>query len=112
MKISITVENRKHYTHFGHAPRFAIFEVDDLEKEIVSQSELSSPPHEPGVLPEWLAQHGVTTIIAGGIGSRARERFEQKGIDLMAGAPADKSRTLVELYLSGKLNCGGNICDH
>ncbi|MCK7542001.1 MAG: hypothetical protein MZV63_69485 [Marinilabiliales bacterium] len=28
-------------------------------------------PHEPGLLPGWLAEKGVTDVIAGGMGQRA-----------------------------------------
>ena len=70
------------------------------------------PPHEPGVLPEWLHQQGVGLIISGGMGQRARGHFTDKGVEVITGAPSLSPEELVGQYLGGTLQTGGNICDH
>ena len=41
----------------------------DLEEGIVlTEDKVVPPPHEPGLLPKWLAEKGATDIIAGGMG--------------------------------------------
>jgi len=48
--------------------------------EIKKKETLVPPPHEPGVLPDWLHHLGADVIIAGGMGQRAISLFGEKGI--------------------------------
>ena len=70
------------------------------------------PPHEPGVLPSWLASRGVTHVISGGMGQRAVSLFNQQNITVFTGAEEKPPVTLVEEFLSKKLATGVNACDH
>nr|WP_291319852.1 hypothetical protein [Desulfonatronospira sp.] len=45
-----------------------MFSVTTEDKTILHQEQLTPPPHEPGVLPGWLAQQEAGLVIAGGIG--------------------------------------------
>ncbi len=112
MKIAIPVENNKLFPHFGHCPAFALIEVDEKAKSIKSRSDVQAPPHEPGLLPPWLAKQGVNLIMAGGIGARACDLFSQNGIKVIAGVPLESPESLVSDYLNGKLMTGKNSCDH
>ena len=67
MKIAIPLANGKLAMHFGHCEYFALVEVDQTAKEIVRRSDIDAPPHEPGLLPPWLADKGSSIIIAGGM---------------------------------------------
>ena len=44
---------------------------NSIENQIISHKKLIPPPHEPGILPKWIAQNGVTDVIVGGVGDRA-----------------------------------------
>lgn len=112
MKIAIPTANGRLNLHFGHCEKFSIFDVDEKEKKILSTSELDAPPHEPGLLPRWLAERDVNLVIAGGMGERAQSLFLQNNIRLVIGCPADVPENLVKLYLEGKLESGENLCDH
>ncbi len=112
MKIAIPLANGLLAMHFGHCQLFALVEVDDETKQIVQTSELTPPPHEPGVLPRWLHEQGANVIIAGGMGNRAQDLFAQNGIQVVIGAPVDTPETLATQYLEGKLVSGTNLCDH
>ena len=112
MKIAIPVVNDKLNLHFGHCEKFAIVEVDPDNATMVRQSDLDAPPHEPGLLPRWLAEHQVNLIIAGGMGRRAQNLFEQQGIEVIVGAPSKSPDELVKDYMSGTLEAGVNACDH
>jgi predicted Fe-Mo cluster-binding NifX family protein len=96
--------------HFGHCEQFALFDVTD--KSIQGRRDLTPPPHEPGVLPRWLKEQGVNLVIAGGMGQRAQSLFEQQGIEVVCGAPAQDPGEAVQSYLSGSLETGDNACDH
>ena len=112
MRIAIPLANGKLAMHFGHCERFALVDVDATEKKIVSREDIEAPPHEPGLLPPWLAERGANVIIAGGMGQRAQNLFAQQGIQVVVGAPAESPENLVANFLAGTLQAGENICDH
>jgi len=112
MKIAIPLANGRLAMHFGHCERFALVEVDPAEKKIIHREDIEAPPHQPGLLPPWLAQRGATMIIAGGMGQRALGLFAQQGIQVVVGASADTPESLVSDYLAGTLRAGENVCDH
>ena len=96
--------------HFGHCKYFALI---DLENDaIVKEDKVIPPPHEPGLLPRWLGEKGVTDIIAGGMGQKAIQLFNQGGINAFVGAPKITARELVEAHISGALTFTANYCDH
>lgn len=96
--------------HFGHCKVFILFDEED--GKIVKEERITPPPHEPGLLPKFLAENGVTDIISGGMGERAIQLFNQRGINAFVGAPKLTARFLAEGYLSGSLEFTGNYCDH
>ncbi|HAG17001.1 MAG TPA: ATPase [Bacteroidales bacterium] len=109
-KIAIPVENGIMTGHFGHAPFFALIEMDG--QNIVKEELLVPPPHEPGVLPAWLNSLGATDIIAGGMGQRAIQLFQSNNINVFVGA-AQKTATELALELvNNSLTKGSNYCDH
>jgi len=110
MKIAIPTAEGKLALHFGHAKEFAIIEVDG--DQINNQQMLEPPPHEPGVLPQWLHELGVDIVIAGGMGGRALNLFAQKGIKVLTGAPARPPQEVASQYLSNTLETTENVCDH
>ncbi len=112
MKVAIPIANGALCMHFGHCEQFALVEVDETTKTITQTTMVTPPPHEPGMLPPWLAKQGATHIIAGGMGSRAQDLFAAQSIAVIVGAPADEPEALVKLYLSGTLKTGTNTCDH
>jgi predicted Fe-Mo cluster-binding NifX family protein len=111
MKFAVPVANGKLNMHFGHCEAFAMFEVNN-ERTIISEEEIKAPPHEPGLLPRWLGEKGVTTVIAGGMGNRAQQLFANQNIKVITGAPSISASELVTQYLSGELVTGANACDH
>ncbi len=112
MKIAIPLANGKLAMHFGHCEQFAFLDINPAEKKITQRQDLQAPPHEPGLLPRWLAERGATMIIAGGMGQRAQGLFAEQGIQVIIGAPSETPEKLVMDYLSGTLQSGQNICDH
>jgi predicted Fe-Mo cluster-binding NifX family protein len=97
--------------HFGHCREFALVDADE-NGGIVAVTHETPPPHEPGALPEWLAQNAVERVIAGGMGGRAQALFAQSGISVITGAPIASPEALVRAHLDGSLATGPNVCDH
>jgi predicted Fe-Mo cluster-binding NifX family protein len=112
MKIAIPVVNNLLCLHFGHCETFAVLTADETTKQISGREDRVPPPHEPGVLPRWLAEQQVNLIIAGGMGQRAQQLFAQQGIQVVTGAPVDHPEKLVQAFLDGTLVSGANACDH
>jgi len=112
MKIAIPLAGGKLAMHFGHCERFALVDVNPTEKQILKREDIEAPPHEPGLLPKWLAERGVNMIIAGGMGQRAQGLFVEHGIQVIVGAPTDTPERLVGDYLAETLQAGENVCDH
>jgi predicted Fe-Mo cluster-binding NifX family protein len=112
MKIAIPLAEGRLAMHFGHCQHFALIEVDASAQGIVSRNDVEAPPHQPGLLPPWLAERGVNVIIAGGMGQRAHGLFAEHGVQVIVGAPAQTPEKLVADYLGGDLATGENTCDH
>jgi len=112
MTIAVPMAAGKLTLHFGHCEKFALVSVNKDSQTIAHKEELVPPPHEPGVLPKWLAEKGAQVIIAGGMGSRAQTLFSQNGITVVTGAPVETPEVLALSYLNGTLQTGSNTCDH
>ncbi len=112
MRIALPVAEGKLCMHFGHCERFALVDVDVDAKSITKREDVAAPPHEPGLLPGWLAERGASMVIAGGMGQRAQGLFAEKGIRVLTGAPGRNPEEIVTEYLTGSLELGENTCDH
>jgi len=112
MRYAIPVSDGAVAMHFGHCEQFALIDVDEAKKIIIRKEIIPSPGHEPGLLPVWLAEQGVSVIIAGGMGSRAQNLFKQNRIKVIIGVLEGDPEKAVLNYLSGTLATGDNICDH
>jgi ATP-binding protein involved in chromosome partitioning len=112
MRIALPLVQGKLSMHFGHCEQFALVDVDPNAKCITSITNTTPPPHEPGLLPKWLAGQDVTLVIAGGMGGRAQGLFTDKGIEVVVGAQPALPEETVIAYLNDELQTGNNICDH
>ena len=112
MKVAIPVVQGKLAMHFGHSQSFSLIEIDEATKSVIGSSSIIPPPHEPGVLPKWLHEQGADVIITGGMGMRAQQFFQEYGIKVVVGAPAEIPEKVAEQWIKGQLVTGGNICDH
>jgi len=101
MKIAMPIDSGMLAGHFGHAPKFAIVDIQD--GAVASSQILSPPPHEPGSLPRWLQQLGVTDVICGGIGARAVELLRAAGIRVIAGVQVMDPAQAVEDFIKGNI---------
>jgi len=109
-KIAIPVSNGLLSQHFGHCEHFAIYETED--GKINNQLLMEAPPHQPGLLPKWLAKKGATDILAGGMGQRAIDLFNEAGINVYVGVPSKSADEIAIDFLDGKLVTNENLCDH
>lgn len=110
-KIAIPVDDNGILdSHFGHCKFFLLLYVEN--NEVTYEEKVVPPPHEPGLLPKWIAEQGVSDIIAGGMGQRAINLFNQHGVKVHVGAPRKNAMELVESYLNNTLSFETNHCSH
>lgn len=109
MKVAVATEGNMVSQHFGHCAAYTIAEIED--GRVMTRALIEAPPHEPGVLPAFLARKGVDCIISGGMGGRAQGLFAEKGIIVITGASGLIDQVL-EDFLNDRLVTGSNICDH
>lgn len=93
--------------HFGHCEQFVFFDCE--EGKIVKREAVPNPGHQPGFLPNFLADHGANAILAGGMGEGAVSIFQQRGVDVILGAEG-KAEDCVMKYLKGELRSTGSVC--
>ena len=112
MRIAIPMAEGKLAVHFGHCQTFAIIDINAGAKKIIGRQDIPAPPHEPGLLPRWLAEHSVNMVIAGGMGRRAIDLLAQQNIEVILGAQPDVPEKVIMDHLAGTLQTGENPCDH
>ena len=110
MKIAVTYENGMIFQHFGHTEQFKIYEV--AENAVVRAEVVNTNGSGHGALAGFLTQHGVDTLICGGIGGGAQAALTQAGIRLYGGVSGDADAAVLAL-LAGKLSHDPNVhCTH
>lgn len=87
MKIAVTYANGQIFQHFGHTEQFKIYEIDG--DRIVASEVVDTNGSGHGALAGFLMQHGVNTLICGGIGGGAQQALAQAGIRLFGGVSGD-----------------------
>jgi len=112
MIIALPTLNGEMCEHFGHCSHFAFIQVD-TEKSQLSYARFESPPkHKPGSLPRWLNEKKVNVVIAGGMGQRAINMFNEFDIQVVTGIASGKPGDIVAAFLEKKLESVKNLCDH
>jgi len=94
--------------HFGRCPYYTLVEIED--DEIKKVSNVENPYYishgKPGLAPNFIKQQGAEVIIAGGMGPRAIEFFNQLGIEAVTGA-SGRIADVINSYLKGNLQGAG-----
>jgi Mrp family chromosome partitioning ATPase/predicted Fe-Mo cluster-binding NifX family protein len=110
--VAFPTESGKVCPHFGHCREFVFLTADQGSAEVRERKVLEPPRHEPGVLPRWVGEQGADLVISGGMGRKARDLFEKRGVRVVTGAPERTPEELVRDYLEGRLETGPNACSH
>ncbi|HHX27147.1 MAG TPA: dinitrogenase iron-molybdenum cofactor [Firmicutes bacterium] len=109
MKIAIATEGSMVAPHFGRCPEYTIYDAKD--GSVMDKSVIPNPGHEPGFLPEYLSNLGVSCIIAGGMGMRAQNLFAGKNIQTVVGATGLVDE-VAKAFAAGTLRGGESLCEH
>ncbi len=112
MRIALPMAEGRLSPHFGRCEGFILVDVDPESRQITGRNNVQSPVHAPGAFPALLAQHGVTHVLASGMGPRAVNLFTQQGIEVVIGVLRDDVDQVVKEFLEGNLQTGESPCDH
>ena len=107
IKIAISTDGDQVSMHFGRCPSFAIAELDG--DKVITKEILDNPGHHPGFLPKFLQKKGVSVIVAGGMGTRARELFDEAGIKTVTGVMGGVDEVIGQIS-KGTLKGGESLC--
>jgi len=107
LKIAISTDSGKVCAHFGRAPEFTFVTIEN--SEIIGKDVLPNPGHTVGSIPKFLSEHGANYIIAGGMGSRAVEFFNQYNIEVITGIEGTIENVTKE-FINGTLKGSEAIC--
>jgi len=110
MKIAVPVTSGVVSSHFGHCEIFYFATIEN--NKIIKEENITPPEHEPGLYPKWVKSQGADLVIAGGMGQKARDLFDQNQVKQVVGAPNVAPKQAIEEYLAGNLQSGSNSCDH
>ncbi|MFW6324420.1 MAG: NifB/NifX family molybdenum-iron cluster-binding protein [Desulfovibrionales bacterium] len=101
--------------HFGHCDHYTLIEM--AEGEVTGSTIIPNVPHQQGgcMAPvQYLADHGVQVLIAGGMGLRPLMGFNQVGIEVYFGGDTATVGDAVQAFAQGNLprftqefTCGG-----
>ena len=84
MKVAIPLnEDGTVFQHFGHAPRFKLYDIEG--GTIASEEVVEATGSGHGALAGFLHGLAVNAVICGGIGAGARNALAQNGIDVFGG---------------------------
>lgn len=109
MRYAIASDGDQVAAHFGRCERYLLVDVDD--GVIIRSEEIPNPGHAPGLLPRFLAQHDVDTVVAGGAGPRAVGLLAELGIEVCLGVSGSIDDVLAGIA-DGTLEPGQSACDH
>ncbi|MBL7156584.1 MAG: NifB/NifX family molybdenum-iron cluster-binding protein [Candidatus Omnitrophica bacterium] len=107
MKIAISTDGDNVSAHFGRCPEFTILDIS--ENKLIKKEVVPNPGHQPGAIPQFLHEKGVNVIIAGGMGMRATQFFEELNIKAIVGI-SGKIDEVLKKILKGTLEGGESLC--
>jgi len=109
MKVAISTDQGYVSAHFGRCQFYTIVEIQ--EGQVIRKEEIPNPGHQPGFLPGYLSERGVSCIIAGGMGPRAQGLFAERNIETVIGVqgPVD---AVIEQFAKQELEAGEDMCGH
>lgn len=107
MKVAISTDGNNVSAHFGRCPSFTIIDFND--GALINREVIANPGHHPGFIPTFLHEKGVTSIIAGGMGTRAKMLFDEMRIETIVGV-SGKIEDVIKQILEGTLEGGESLC--
>ncbi len=95
--------------HFGRCPYYTFIEIEGKEiKNVKLEKTPFLDSHQPGDVPNYIAQHRADVIFTGGMGPKAQEYFSSLGVKPITGVYGRVKDVLNE-YLKGDVSQNINL---
>ena len=107
MRVAISTDGDFVSAHFGRCPSFTVIDIEN--GKVTKKEVLDNPGHQPGLIPQFLHAKEVKCIVAGGMGMRASELFNNSGIQVIVGI-SGKIDEAIEKLQKGTLEGGKSSC--
>ena len=111
MKIAVPYAGGAVFPHFGHAAQFKLYTVEN--GMILDTAVVDTNGSGHGAVTAFLRQHGVDTVLCGGIGSGAQNALTGANIRFYGGVTGNADQAVLAL-LAGKLvyDAAAQCSDH
>lgn len=96
--------------HFGRAQIFEVFEITDGRLQGEKVINIKGFEHQAQGIATLLKQHGIDTVICGGIGQAAIDGLEQAGLEVLRGANG-KATDVARAYADGSFVGTTAVCN-
>jgi len=108
-RIAVATDGDQVARHFGRCQGYTM--VNYQNGQVINQSFIPNPGHEPGFLPRFLGEQGINCVIAGGMGGRAQQLFKEQDISFVVGVTGLVNE-VVDKFIKGELSGGDSLCTH
>jgi len=107
MRVAISTDGDNVAAHFGRCPSYTIVDIE--ENKVVDTQVIDNPGHMPGAIPQLMSEMDVNVMIAGGMGPRAINFFNEYDIQTVVGIDG-KIDDVIEALLAGTLKGAESLC--
>ena len=110
MRIAIPYYEGLIFQHFGHAPQFKVYEIEN--KQVLMEMVVESQGSGHAAVSQFLASMDVRVVICGNIGEGAMQALQDEGIVFYGGVTGSADDAITAL-IAGGLAYDPNIkCEH
>jgi predicted Fe-Mo cluster-binding NifX family protein len=107
MRVSISTDGDNVAEHFGRCPSYTIVDIED--NKVIDTQLIDNPGHMPGAIPQLMNELDVDVMIAGGMGPRAINFFNDYEIQTVVGIQG-KIDDVIKALLDGTLKGAESLC--
>lgn len=111
-KIAVPMAGQQFSAHYGQTTAFAVFEVDQAHRKIVSQTILPLPGEHACGMAGVLKDMSVQAVIVEGLGRGALANLSAAKLKVYAAIPGTTPELLVQACLDGRLQEATASCGH
>ncbi|MBD3185602.1 dinitrogenase iron-molybdenum cofactor [Candidatus Bathyarchaeota archaeon] len=104
---SIATHGNQVAAHFGRCPSYTLIDVENGKAS--NKRVVQNPGHSTGAIPTYMKELGVDVMIAGGMGRRAIQFFNQFGIQTVLGVNGPIESVIAQIE-KGTLHGGESTC--
>ena len=110
MRIAVPIHDGHFSEHFGRCTGFLLCDAEAGQPGRVREIVRPRVKGKCESIPQWLAEMGVTHILAGGIGETGRGQFEKLGIVVSPGHKGRDAQEVLMQFLAAAPAPAANPC--